>query len=103
MTRTTITADVPIAETMMNGRTYQPANVYGAEKFKALRDLGYRLGLAWFQAAAIAAYIVEHHADVPLNELENRYGHYKSEAWYDRGRGLFWYDYYAAQPSRSRY
>jgi hypothetical protein len=40
------TTAVPVAETMANGRTYQRADVYGANKFKALRDLGYRLGLA---------------------------------------------------------
>jgi hypothetical protein len=88
---------------MVNGRTFQPATVYGANAFKALRDRGYRLGLAWFQASAVAAYIVEQHHSESLNVLENCYYRLKTDAWHDRERGQFWFDFYGNQPSHPRY
>lgn len=95
--------DMPVTDTMVNGRTYQPADVYGANKFKALRDKGYRLGLPWYQATAVAAYVVERHAGEALNVLENRYGRFKDECWYDNDRGTFWMHFYGQQPSHPRY
>jgi hypothetical protein len=95
--------DTPVTETLVNGRTQQDATVYGAGTFAGLRDLGYRLGLCWFQACAVAAYVVERHPREALNVLQNRYGHFKDECWYDRDRGIFWKDFYGQQPSHPRY
>jgi len=95
--------DTPVTETLVNGRTRQDATAYGAEKFAALRDLGYRLGLCWFEACAVAAYTVERHPREALNVLENRYGHFKDECWRDMARGSFWFHFYGQQPSHPRY
>lgn len=95
--------DSPVTETMVNGRTYQPATVYGANAFRVLRDYGYRLGLAWYQACAVAAYIVEHHHGEALNVLENCYYRLKTDAWMDAERGEFWFRFYGQQSSHPRY
>lgn len=102
-TRFPCVGESPVVDWWGDGRTDQPAHVYGWHMFKALRDLGYRLGLCWFEACAVAAYTVERHHREALSVLEDRHGHFKDECWYDRDRGAFWFHFYGQQPSHPRY
>lgn len=81
-----------------------PATVLGADLYVAVRDRAYELGMPWYQAKAIAAYVVETYPTYPADRVIDEFYALKSEAWYGQlnpnGRASFWFHYYGSQPVR---
>lgn len=77
----------------------QFATVTGADAYREIRDHIYNLGVASFEAQAVAAYIVERWPHKTAEQVIRRFYVYKLEAWYGDERAFFWMNYYGTQPT----